>query len=150
MSRPKGRAPSPEVLDKERAVVALRRQGYTWDEIAAQVGYRHASGAAQAYERACARIIADDVLAIRHLENDRLDHMLSAIWEGAVSGDIKAVEAVLKIMTRRAKLLGLDVKAPHQIAVSTTWEPQDVDSEVQRIMRAFDRAEALGLDLFDE
>lgn len=107
--RPRGRAPKPEVLDREQAVVSLRREGLTWEEIAKRVGYSSPSSAHDAYQRAANRIIREDVDAIRNLESERLDCMHAAVWERALEGDLKAVDAVLKIMARRAKLFGLDI-----------------------------------------
>ena len=48
---------------------------------------------------------ADDLMT---LELDRLDAMLLGLWQRARSGDEKAVDRVLRIMERRARLLGLD------------------------------------------
>ena len=149
MARPRGRAPSPTVLDKERLVVSLRRQGLTWEAIASEAGYSHPSGAAQAYERACARVLTEDVEAIRQLENDRLDLLLMSVWETALGGDYKAVDTVLKIMARRAKLLGLEVKPEQRITVSPGYTDEGVKQELERIMRAVEKTEALGLDFFD-
>jgi len=40
-----------------------------------------------------------------------LDELQDAVWETAADGDLHALDRVLAIMARRAKLLGLD--APH-------------------------------------
>lgn len=45
---------------------------------------------------------------ILQLELMRLDRMLFGVWKDARSGNVKAIGAVLKLMERRAKLLGLD------------------------------------------
>jgi len=50
---------------------------------------------------------------LRALELLRLDELLNALWDTAIAGDLKAVDRVLKVMERRAKLLGLD--APFEI-----------------------------------
>ena len=42
------------------------------------------------------------------LELQRLDAMMAGIWNDAVSGKAHAIDRVLKIMERRAKLLNLD------------------------------------------
>lgn len=49
---------------------------------------------------------------------DQAKRLLAAIWKEAVEGgDLKAVDRILKIMERRAKLLGLD--APTKVAATT-------------------------------
>lgn len=49
------------------------------------------------------------------LENERLDSMLQPIMQQAQLGSLDHIETVLKLMDRRAKLLGLDapVKTSH-------------------------------------
>jgi hypothetical protein len=57
---------------------------------------------------------ATDVL---RLELSRLDTMFSAVWENAKAGDLKAIAAALKIVERRAALLGLNL-IRHEVKVS--------------------------------
>ena len=51
---------------------------------------------------------------LRTLEALRLDEIQAKIWDKAIAGDYRAVDRVLRIMERRAKLLGLD--APVKVA----------------------------------
>ena len=44
---------------------------------------------------------------LRELESARLDALQLAAWAKVEQGDLHAIEIVLKIMDRRAKLLGL-------------------------------------------
>jgi hypothetical protein len=45
---------------------------------------------------------------LRRLEAERLDAMLPAVMEKARRGRLRSVYAMLRIMERRARLLGLD------------------------------------------
>jgi hypothetical protein len=45
--------------------------------------------------------------AIR-LEEQRLDELQDGIWDKALKGDARAVEVALKVLERRARMLGLD------------------------------------------
>jgi hypothetical protein len=150
MARPRGRAPKPQVLDKEHRVVSLRREGLTWDLIAKEVGYASPSGASDAYYRASYRVVQEDVEQIRHLENERLDFLFNAVWKSALEGDHKAVDSCLRIMARRAKLLGLDNRPVTKVSFTNETDFSDLDKDVLRISRAFDKAPELGLDLFEE
>jgi hypothetical protein len=47
----------------------------------------------------------------RALESVRLDELHKALWDRALKGNLRAVERVLKIMERRARLFGLDAPA---------------------------------------
>jgi hypothetical protein len=124
------KANDPEVLAKEAEVVKLRRGGLTWDLIAERVGYSHAASAQKAFERSLARVVADDVRAIRQLEYERLDLAQAAIWQKVLNADISAVTALIRIMERRAKLLGLDVPIKAQIDVTVR---EDVVREIERL-----------------
>lgn len=48
------------------------------------------------------------------LEEIRLDKMLSAIWAKVEAGDFQAIDRALKIMERKAKLLGYDQLSAEQ------------------------------------
>jgi hypothetical protein len=50
------------------------------------------------------------------LELMRLERLHAAVWPQAIRGDVNAVDRVLRIMERRARLLGLD--APKRVAMS--------------------------------
>jgi hypothetical protein len=82
--------------------------------------------------RASARIVRDDIDSIRRVEEDRLDLAQAAIWGKVMAGDIPAVSALIRIMERRAKLLGLDQPIKQQIEV-TTYDGDTIDREVARL-----------------
>lgn len=100
--------PSDEQLEKERQCLELKRAGLPFDEIAARVGYSNRGSAYRAYQRAMARTLQQPAAEIRQLEADRLDRLQVALWTKAMKGDGWAVDRVLSIMERRARLLGLD------------------------------------------
>jgi hypothetical protein len=94
----------------EAECLRLRLAGYSHREIAAQLGVAPSS----AYKRV--RHALDEINKtnlesaeqLRALELLRLDELLNALWDTAIAGDLRAVDRVLKVMERRAKLLGLD------------------------------------------
>lgn len=137
--RPAGQAPKPEVLEKELQVLALRRQGHTWDAISQQVGYSSPSSSREAFFRASNRIIRDDVNEIRQMELDRLDIALASIWSQIISGDLAAINTMLRIMERRAKLLALD--APKRVFVEEKTPPISVEDLERRIQLILDSGE---------
>jgi len=124
-SKAQGDSMTPKVLTTPRSLVALQRQrravelrraGRSYREIAHQVGIGVASAhrlitAAIADVRA---IVEDDAAEMRALELSRLDGLLAALWPKARQGNLGAVDRVLRIMERRARLLGLD--APFKVA----------------------------------
>jgi hypothetical protein len=56
---------------------------------------------------------AETAEAVTRIELERLDRLLATVWEKAEAGDLAAIDRVLAIQQRRARLLGLDAeKAP--------------------------------------
>lgn len=52
--------------------------------------------------------VAENAIEVIAIENARLDTMLSALWPAVLSGNTASINTALKIMERRAKMLGLD------------------------------------------
>jgi hypothetical protein len=100
--------PTDETLARERRVLELRRAGVSFDQIASTVGYTARGAAHKAFMRALSRTLVQPAQELRDLEADRLDRMQVQVWERALRGDDKAILTVLRIMERRARLLGLD------------------------------------------
>ena len=128
-----------DTAERDAAACRLRTQGLSYRAIATQLGMAGPSNAHQAVERALKATVAEPADQVRQLELDRLDALWAAAWavlerEHVVvnSGEIvidtrnedglpllddapvlKAVQTLLKVAERRAKLLGLD--APTKI-----------------------------------
>jgi hypothetical protein len=94
----------------ERQLMALdlRKAGMQYAAIAQQLNYRSAAGAFAAVRSALKRTLKEPADELRQLEVSRLDAMLAGLWIKARKGDNYAIDRVLRIMERRAKLLGLD------------------------------------------
>jgi len=105
--------------EKARKALSLRRSGLDFDAIAKKVGYTNRSGAWKAVCRLLeerARETAADADHIRAVEIERLDALLLAIWGEATRGDPALIDRVLRIMDRRAKLLGLDAPTKQEVS----------------------------------
>lgn len=114
--------PTAEELERESRVLQLRIAGASFDRIAGAVGYTDRGGAYKAYQRALARVHAEPAAELREVASARLDQMLSSVWAKAVKGDLAAVDRVLKIEERRAKLFGLDSPTRLSVDASTLGE----------------------------
>jgi hypothetical protein len=125
--------PSPDLVDKESKVLELRRAGLTWQRIAEETGYADHTGAYAAYKRAIKRTLQQPADELREQELDRIDRLQLAAWPNAMKGDIKSILAVVKLMERRARLLGLDTPIKIQQDV-TTWDGNDsIDRAVREL-----------------
>ena len=135
MATRKRKSVPPEQFDKENKVLELRRSGETWERIAVAVGYANASGTQKAYARVVSRVQRESVDEIRDLELDRLDRIQRAFWTPAiVDRDKRAAEVVLKVMDRRAKLLGLEAPTKVQAEVVNYDGNYDYNEDIERII----------------
>jgi hypothetical protein len=85
----------------------LRLAGWDYDTIARHLGLRHRSSAYRLVQAALAARQREAAPAVRALELARLDALLERVWPRAMAGHLPAVDRVLAILDRRARLLGL-------------------------------------------
>lgn len=107
---------------RERDALDLRTKGWTYERIAEALGMS-TSGAADSVRRALQALkaeTAEKAEEVRDLELRRLDRMLEIAEGAAESGDISAIDRVLRIQERRSKYLGLDAPARAEIKSETT------------------------------
>lgn len=94
--------------ERDRAAVELALAGANLTQIADQLGWAHKSVASRAIHRSLDRHEAPSVAEYRALENARYDRLQTVLWPKALAGDLQAVDRVLRLFERRAKLNGLD------------------------------------------
>ena len=99
--------------------LALRVQGYTIRAVAIELNIA-VTTCYDMSERAIRQITRENAEAYVALECERLDALTKAVWQPAMRGDLNAVDRVLRIMERRAKLLGLDADAKVRVKVDPT------------------------------
>ncbi len=100
--------------EKQARALQFRASGATFAQIGLALGCS-TTRAWQLVEAGLDRTVREPAEALVALECDRLDRMQLAIWPRVLKGDLHAIDAMLKIMARRAKLLGLDAPAKHEI-----------------------------------
>ena len=108
-------------LEKQMQALELRKAGVSYARIAEALGYASGSGAHKAVSSALKKTLQEPSDELRMLEIERLDAMLAAIWGSVKQGQYGAQDRALKIMERRAKLLGLD--APVKADVTSGGKP---------------------------
>ena len=120
------------LIDHRGRALHLRRGGLTFEEIAAelQVDEKRARRlCSDAMEDARAQV-AETAKELQALEVSRLDSMLNSIWDSAMRGNLAVIDRVIKIMERRAKMLGLD--AQERLDSLT---PEEIAMEAQRAIQ---------------
>ncbi|MFF7795555.1 hypothetical protein [Streptomyces sp. NPDC007991] len=123
-----------EVAVRRTKLLKLRREGVRYDdERVAAIGYSSPDAARKDLHRALEAhrdAEAAEVSIYRQQENERLDALLEAAWPRATQPtpvfdkernivgeeiDMRAVDTVLRLMDRRAKLNGLDMPAKAEV-----------------------------------
>lgn len=103
-----------EPTDAQRAKAAhqARLEGMSWAEAAEYAGYKTgvvAQVEVKAYlQKAALELSREEKLERLGWELERLDTLQRGIWDQALNGDIKAVDACVRIINTRSKLLGLE------------------------------------------
>jgi orotate phosphoribosyltransferase-like protein len=88
--------------------VELKTAGYTYAQVADELGYSSRGTAYNIVAKALREQTTEAVADLRVLENARLDALQVALWDAAMTGDISAVVAVVKIVKARVRLNGLE------------------------------------------
>jgi hypothetical protein len=92
--------------------------------------------------------LADSIDGLRDLELARLDALQALLWPKAENGDVRAINAVVRIVDKRCRLLGLYASGtpekPFQTLVigdpgnageATGDDPADLVSETPPVLR---------------
>lgn len=115
-----------EAQEKRAQALALKVAGATNEQIVEAGIYANRGTVSRELKKALADITHDVATDVLKLELTRLDVAQMGIWGAVRSGDVFAIDRLIKIMDRRARYLGLD-------------QPQEADnvSEVREAMVGF-------------
>lgn len=128
-------------LDRQMQALDLRKSGASFAQIAQALGYATPSGAHKAVMSAIKKTLREPAEEVRTLELERLDRLQMAAWTKAIKGDLRAIDAVLRIMKRRAELLGLDAPARINVEMAVV---EEVDRMIEAgVLSEADRAAAV-------
>jgi len=103
--------------EKKLEIMRLRRDGCTFREIGQQLNctpqYCHRV-ITECLEKLATEYV-NTAAQLREMEAARLDAAQLAVWPKAIKGDLRAIDRVLRIMERRAKLYGLDAPQKREL-----------------------------------
>jgi len=139
------KVPDPELVDREIKVLELRRAGLTWQRISEETGYADASGAYLAYKRAIKRTMQQPADELREQELDRIDRLQLALWPKAMKGDNASVNTIVRLMERRARLLGLDTPIKIQQDVVNWDGNESIDRAVRELAALLTANDAISI-----
>jgi len=122
----RGRPPkhSPDTLEmamRRKQAMQYRMMGLSYDQIGEKLNINHQT-AWNWIDKELKAINIEEAKEVKKLELGRLDAMFIPIYGNAMRGDLQALNGVMQIMNRRAKLLGIDapVKTESKTEVSAT------------------------------
>jgi uncharacterized protein YegP (UPF0339 family) len=128
MGASNGNLPKLKATEQRTQAMQLRLAGATYEAIAQAVGYSSRQAAYRAIERARLETLREPADALREMELMRLERLQQGVWPAAIKGDHGAVDRVLRIMERRAKLLGLDAPVKQEVEQVTEVRVEFVDA----------------------
>lgn len=114
-------------IDQRAKAVTMRIAGYSPEEIAEELGYT------------TTRAVSDDIYGVmvasltlpdrqidilREIEIRRMDMMLKALMPGIERGNTRSVEVGIRLLERRAKMLGLDSATKVEVFTIDTIDAQ--------------------------
>lgn len=121
------------IAENRALAVRLREAGAPYRSIARQldvsVGRAH-----QLVMEALAANTVEAVDSLRQIESQRLDAMQAALWPQALSGNVRAIDTLIRLSARRARLLGLDTQ--QDITVVTVEYRERFEAEFDRLVAA--------------
>lgn len=140
-----------ESVERDREACRLRSRGMTYQQISDELGYGHESAARRAVKEVLAAVRVEGATEIRALQAQQLDYLTAEALKvletihpavtqsGRIIKDehgntlvddgpvLAAIDRILRIQERRAKLLNLDVR-------EQVTDDADVDAEIRQLL----------------
>ena len=104
--------------EREHEALELRKAGATYRQIGKRLGISATSAHTRVMSalREMSELTGEKAAEVRGIELQRLDTMLLGLWSKARAGDVSAIDRAVKIMQRRADMLGLDAPKRSEFA----------------------------------
>lgn len=121
LPRVEGRHRNRALATARRArAIELRTEGWTYDAIAVELGYANRGTVCHIVNSALEARETEAIEDLRLLERERLDALQVPLWDAAMTGDVSAANAILRIIQARVRLLGLSEGQPSELATPRT------------------------------
>lgn len=121
-------------LGKVRQAMEMKIQGYTYDQIAADLGYGSAEAAAADVREELERdFLANENIGaevLRSIEIKRLNMLYNALLIGIERGNTRSIDIAVKVSERIAKLTGIEAAQKVEVV-----EMNAVNAEIERLQR---------------
>jgi hypothetical protein len=104
-----------KATERQAAALEMRAAGNDFRTIAKELGYRGPSGSHRAVMSALKKTLQEPADELRQLELARLDKLWRISYALSMGGNGPAIDRCIRLMERRAKLLGLDASIEYTI-----------------------------------
>ena len=125
-----------KVKARQATMLNLRRDGWSYEDLVAahpELGYNSAAAARKDAQRALQGTLTEAARGLVATEAMRLDRLQLALWSRAMNGDHQAVREILRIMERRARMLGLDRQADRFAAAADHDEARGIAGRMMEV-----------------
>lgn len=113
-------------VERRRNAVALALAGVDYDTIAERLDYTNRAAVQKDIQRALRPLIdgraAQTPDEQREVDLMRLDRLQASVWPAAITGDLRAIDTVTRIIATRARLLRADAEAHEAVQAATVME----------------------------
>lgn len=127
-----------EEFERRHLMLELRKAGWGYHHIALafEISEKEARKKIRLELRRAARILHKSAREVFQLEYERLEDLTLALWPQAQAGSIRAVETLIRLMERRAKMLGMDAPLRTEARLDMTLEavtPEQLQQKAQEL-----------------
>lgn len=133
-----------KIAERRYQAFDLRMKGHSFRDIGRKLGISHTAAHKHVQKglENLARTTEDKANMLMLMEVARIDRLHQGCWDDAINGDLQAIDLVLKLMERRAKLFGLD--APNKVAQTNVegtesrhdqMTEEEVDARIEELLQ---------------
>jgi AcrR family transcriptional regulator len=143
---------SRDKLDRQTKVAEMRLAGFTSQRaIAQRLGVDKAtiSRDFKELDAKFQEIAAQDIVRAKGLDLERIEALIDAIWAKAENGDTWSIDRIVKLLERKANMLGLDAPkktevtgkdgGPMQVEHITSMLAADMGLDPEEVLAEADR-----------
>ena len=97
----------PLAAARKAKAIQLKTQGWTYQQIADEMGYQNRGSVYAIIKQAQSKHLAEGIEYHRDVELGRLNSLQAALWDQAMAGDVSAAHECLRLIIARCRLLRL-------------------------------------------
>jgi hypothetical protein len=103
-----------EAKMRQARALDMRVAGFQYPDIAEELGYRNKGSAYKAVMAGLKAMMQEPANELRRMEIARLDEAIRVLYPPVLRGSLSHVDRLLKVMERKARMLGLDMPIEHR------------------------------------